>query len=625
MNETRWKPAASWRFETDWPIVDLSLAVEPRRVLVRNQHHQLELLDATGSSIGFWISSAPLVAAKTSADGSAVVALSTGGRLTWLCGTTLEELWNQETLADPQTLAVDTTGWYVAVADRAGELLVLDCHGQAHSRFRSPVPLTDLVFSQETDWLVACGTAGFIGALTLAGELVWQQRSARDWRILAVSAHDDCMTLDSDGSIILPVDRPGQLREERRLVHSAQGIDLDATGEWLLSWHGAGHVALLRRDSLAELADWNVRQSIVRAILDSLGRSVWLGYVSGTVERWDLQPAMPVAPVEVVRHRTVCYPRWSMQLADRCALDGPLRLAVTDHPTRGVLIDALGQWWVVRNRSSARQGQVVHQQRGAGPPVSETVSRAGLVVVPCRDGMAWYGARHNASTAVEQAARGVVDCDASAEGVAWITGDGNLVVHERRGELRFSKRLDRNPCAVCMSREAIWVGFDDGEIYQFDLLGAPLRHLKTKLSGPLRLLTLGSVLVVCDEQAGQLVAYSLAGALLWERALHLRPRRWSRGSDWVVARGEFGEAVTIDDAGEMRRVQRIAARDESWSKRRAEQTPMAAWGTEQTVYCGDFAGRVIWRAECEFAVRAVAANETSVAAIAGSTWLWFTA
>lgn len=621
-SKTRGKPSLVWHYETDWPLAGVSLAAEPDLILLRNRLHQLELLDHDGGSRGFWSSPAPLISAQISSDGTAVVALSAAGRVTWLAGSSLESRWSQTSNVEPLSLAIDSTGWYAVVADRAGAMLVFDRDGRLVSEFRSPEPLVRLAFAREADLIVGCSADGFVGAFTLAGELAWQQRAGRPWRDLALCSNGQTALIAHE-PFWQRIDSHGAFVDEIRLQRPAAGVAISEPGDVLLMRDESGAVRLLRTDG-SVLTEWTAVGTLIDAALDPLARGVWLAYEGGAVERWVVSSSGTTAPGRIARSRPQREPRWRIELPPACAVNERAHLFVTDDPARCVLIDGNDRMWIYRSRSSAAEGRQILLYDDLGSEMLQVAAGQALIALRAAHRIAWYDARDNAMRTVDAFDEEIVACAVGADLVLLSTAGGRLAAHDRRGQLRWSKQLDRAGRPLCVGPRAAWVGFESGEVYQFDLAGAPLRQFVVPGAEPVQLAPAGECLVLAEPQSKSIHGYSLTGQPLWQRVLDMSPRELVGVGRWVVGRDAFGSLVAIDEQGSVQATS-VDSRSVDFVDRHDEQGLRRAWSHDQYACLGNFAGQLDWRAACGAEVVAVAAGRASVAAVAGQRLLWFDA
>lgn len=288
------RPAATdplWVLATGAAVELLSLAAETRSVAVALSTGGIELIDRTGLITSQWQCDKPLVALSVSDDGRVVALLDREGHLHWRDRRGREH-WRQFTAEGPQALAVDSTGWYAAVADAESRIVVFDRHGRLAARFPSPVRLAVLAFSRETPQLYGCSESGFIVAMSLEGELVWRTRVQGTPRSLAVSAagvhvssEAGVTSLDAAGNIIGGLTTSG----ETPLVAVA------ADGERFLLGDRGG-ASLVRLDG-ALLWRHASTSPIVALALDPLARHAWLAIAPNRLACFDL-PASAARQVE---------------------------------------------------------------------------------------------------------------------------------------------------------------------------------------------------------------------------------------------------------------------------------------------------------------------------------------
>jgi hypothetical protein len=190
-------PAAS--FQPNWsrhlarPLCGLAVAREKGRLLTWDENEWLYVFDRAGNLQSQVHPAGRLTAACCSDDGTAYVACGARGEVWWLgpdLATVREHALPQRAVA----AALDPFGRYLALADAAGRLIVLDRLARTVLQTQSPRPLVHLAFVPAAPALLAAADFGLVACLDLGGRWVWRE---------GVVAHVGTLAVSGDGAAIV--------------------------------------------------------------------------------------------------------------------------------------------------------------------------------------------------------------------------------------------------------------------------------------------------------------------------------------------------------------------------------------------------------------------------------------
>jgi hypothetical protein len=282
MVERRAASEPLWLLATGAAIELISLAAETRTIAVALSTGALQLVDRTGQITSQWQSDALLAALAVSDDGRAVTYLDRLGNLHWRDRRGRAH-WRQFVAEGVGVLAVDSTGWYAAIADTEARILLFDRHGRQTAQFPTPVPLVALAFSRERPELWGCSESGWVVAMSLEGELLWRTRVPGSPCELTMSAA--ALHVSSEAGIT-SLDVAGQVIGGLTAGGAAPRVAVAANGERLLLGDRSG-ATLVRLDGTPA---WRYTSAspIIGVALDPLVRQAWLAISPNRLACFDL-------------------------------------------------------------------------------------------------------------------------------------------------------------------------------------------------------------------------------------------------------------------------------------------------------------------------------------------------
>jgi len=151
----------------------LVLAREKGWLLAWDEARWLYLLHPGGRLEGQTRQGVTIAAACCADDGSALAVVGSDGEVFWLAPD-LTVRWQHQLAARPVAAALDSFGQYLAVADAAGTLHVLDHLGRVVTTAEGPLAFHHLAFVPAAPVLMASAELGLIACLDLAGKTTWR-------------------------------------------------------------------------------------------------------------------------------------------------------------------------------------------------------------------------------------------------------------------------------------------------------------------------------------------------------------------------------------------------------------------------------------------------------------------
>jgi hypothetical protein len=241
----------------------------------------LTVLDAAGADVVAARLPQPPTALACAEDGSAVAALA-GPSLHFL-GPDLAVRWDRR-LPGGTAVAVEGLGQYVAAADQAGALLVLDRRGHPVGSATTPRPLRFLAFAAERPLLLGAADFGLVAGFDLRGRCLWRDGLVAHVGSLAVAgAGHAALACFSDGLVRYSPDGVRQAAGPALFVRRAA---LSYDGGLVLGL-GQGREVRLRGRPGTTLAEWEADAEPVGLALDALGRRAALAVADGHVQCLD--------------------------------------------------------------------------------------------------------------------------------------------------------------------------------------------------------------------------------------------------------------------------------------------------------------------------------------------------
>jgi len=271
-------------------LVGLLPARERGWLLAWDAAGALTVLDAGGVEVAGARLARPLTAVACAEDGSALAALA-GERLLFL-GPDLAVRWDRP--SPPGTaLAMEAFGQYLAAADPAGALRIVDRRGHVVGSATTPRPLRFLAFAAERPLLLGAADFGLVACFDLRGRWGWRDGLVARVGSLAVGGDGRAaLACYSDGLVRYSADGVKQPGGAAGFVRKA---GLSFGGERVLTLGQGKDVRL--RDRKDVLAEWQPDAEPVGLALDALGRRAALAFADGRVQCLDaITPAGEVRP-----------------------------------------------------------------------------------------------------------------------------------------------------------------------------------------------------------------------------------------------------------------------------------------------------------------------------------------
>ncbi len=275
-----------WSFATNGRLAGMRVARESRHTLVWDDAGMLYLLDVAGRLIVHVQSPEVLAAAAISSDGNVIVALSSGGKLSWL-DASLDVRRSDQIRYDPLDVALDSCGWYAVVSAKNGRAAMLDCHGRHIGTLRSARPLTQLVFLAEKPGLVAVSAQGLVARFELRGQALWQKNIATRIGVLGVDDAGDLIVVAAFAQGLIRYGRRGRPLGSLHTVETPSRVSLSADGRSMLVASLTQQIYLISSDGDV-LWEQAIGAAAVDVALDALARSAWCGTEDGQVVCYDL-------------------------------------------------------------------------------------------------------------------------------------------------------------------------------------------------------------------------------------------------------------------------------------------------------------------------------------------------
>jgi hypothetical protein len=259
----------AWEFAAAAAPRGLALAREKAYLLAWDEQNWLYLLHLTGRRQAQVPAPQAIAAGAASDDGSAFAAIGTKGEVWWLAPDLMPR-W-QRLLPHPAVAAaLDPFGQYLAVADRAGGLVLFNRHGKALAHVRVPRPLLHLAFVPESPTLVGSSDLGLVAAFDLAGNCRWRDGLAAHVGGLAVSGRGERVLLACFSEGLRQYALDGKPRERIAVAEPCRLVGVDYLGQRLLVGGLDRRVLLLDGNGQA-LADHSADGALTALALTPLG------------------------------------------------------------------------------------------------------------------------------------------------------------------------------------------------------------------------------------------------------------------------------------------------------------------------------------------------------------------
>ena len=182
-----------WSHQLFAPPRGLALAREKDYLLAWDANHWLYLFDGQGRRQA-QVCLAGATVAACSDDGSALAAADGEGNVWWLAPD-LSTRWARVVPDRVLALALDPFGQYLAAADAAGAVHILDRLGRDVTHTEGPRPLHFLAFVPATPHLMGSSDFGLVACLDLTGRWVWRDGLVVHIGSLAVSGNGETVLL----------------------------------------------------------------------------------------------------------------------------------------------------------------------------------------------------------------------------------------------------------------------------------------------------------------------------------------------------------------------------------------------------------------------------------------------
>lgn len=638
-------PAPAWTVVTDAPLKGLALAREAGWTFAWDDADQLYRIDALGQFQSVSRAPGKIQAAAVSDDGSLVAILGEGSRL-WLLDGDFELIHERAAIAEPLSIAIDPHGRYVAVGSKLNAVQFYTCHARLAGRFETRQPLSAIVFVPDRLFLLGLGSYGSIAGMAMRARPNGSLEGATVWNEALMSGVGRLATT-GDGQMILVAcytlgiqryDIEGRSEGAYHLGGSAGHAVPDFAGRNIAVSTIEGELAIL---SGAGNVKWRttLNRPAIALETDALGRYLIYGQATGEIVRLDLQPsnraaaptttsALPGGKAVPSRSKSgnasVRSPAWTAEVVQNedqaefavvAVVDDPVRIGVITHQNRLEIFDGSGK----------RLGQ------------APEIDGVGRIV---RTAPGWMAAATD---------RRIVLCDLRKNlaqrldlSLAELT---HLAILPETYGLAIVQERDRIG-RVTPSGRWVWkaelpspiedvaiepggytaITTEDGLLRVYSPAGGPAGEFRGTASDPALLAAApaGSpVAWLTLTRRGQVLrGHDRSGQVAWESPVPYEGWHFQAVGDSAVVIAADGRAIAYDTSGH------------AISQGRADGVPDAICAgpngqplrvARQGVHliCGDFGGRIAWRAIAEGALGPVAAGSSGVAVLIGKAVAWF--
>jgi tricorn protease-like protein len=257
---------------------------EAGKTLVWDDQQRIYLLDRRGADIAQRELSAALASAAAADDGSAFVAGTKAGQLSWFSAD-LSTTWERTLDHSAVALALDSFGKYVAIADRTAKLQALDQQGGTRWQTQAVKSLLHLAFVPEAQLLIGAAEFGLVAGYDFSGRSVWRDTPVAHIGSLSVTADGRriCLACFSDGLRTYSLEgkpKEGPSQPCRLASLSADGRRL------LLADNGTG--LHLFDEAGKEILTHAIDSQPVAAVLDALGNRAFIALPERSIVCLDL-------------------------------------------------------------------------------------------------------------------------------------------------------------------------------------------------------------------------------------------------------------------------------------------------------------------------------------------------
>lgn len=279
-------PAATWTQTLQAAPRGLVLAREKGWLLAWDDARWLYLLNQAGRLEGQAQQPGAIAAACCADDGSALAVLSQGGAVSWLAPD-LTVRWQHQLPAKPMAAALDSFGQYLAVADQAGTLHVLDRLGRVVTTTPGPLAFHHLTFVPAAPVLLASAELGLIVCMDLAGKTTWRDSLVIHVGGLAVTSGGEQILLACFTEGLHRYSLAGRKLKPISTVEPWQRVAVSADGRHILAG-GLSQRLYVLDDNGRTRRTLTVDHPPAAVALDPLGRAAYAALPDRRIVAFDL-------------------------------------------------------------------------------------------------------------------------------------------------------------------------------------------------------------------------------------------------------------------------------------------------------------------------------------------------